>query len=61
MIFTDLRLLVPSVCCWVSFFAVPPARRAAVLAAWGTAFYVTHAAAWTVPALAPATGSPSTW
>ena len=43
MIFTDLRFLFLFVCCWVSFFAVPTARRSAVLAFWGTVFYVAYA------------------
>jgi alginate O-acetyltransferase complex protein AlgI len=45
MIFTDLRFLFLFACCWVSFFAVPAARRSAVLAVWGTVFYVTYAGA----------------
>jgi alginate O-acetyltransferase complex protein AlgI len=45
LIFTDLRFLFFFVCCWLSFFAVPPARRSAVLAFWGTVFYVTYAGA----------------
>ena len=43
MIFTDLRFLVLFGCCWVSFFAVAPARRSAVLAAWGIVFYAVYA------------------
>ena len=45
MIFTDLRFLVLFTCCWVTFFAVPPARRTAALALWGTIFYVAYAGA----------------
>jgi alginate O-acetyltransferase complex protein AlgI len=45
VIFTDLRFLFLFACCWVSFFAVPPARRSAVLALWGTVFYVAYAGA----------------
>jgi alginate O-acetyltransferase complex protein AlgI len=45
LIFTDLRFLFLFACCWVSFFAVPPARRSSVLAFWGTVFYVTYAGA----------------
>ena len=45
MIFTDLRFLFLFACCWLSFAAVPPARRSAVLALWGTVFYVTYAGA----------------
>lgn len=43
MIFTDLRFLIIFVGCWLSFFAVPPARRGAVLAVWGTIFYAVYA------------------
>jgi alginate O-acetyltransferase complex protein AlgI len=45
VIFTDLRFLCLFACCWVSFFAVPPSRRSAVLALWGTVFYLTYAGA----------------
>lgn len=45
MIFTDLRFLVLFAGCWASFFAVPPARRSAVLALWGTVFYAVYAGA----------------
>jgi len=48
VIFTDLRFLFVFVCCWVSFFAVAPARRSAVLAFWGIVFYVAYAGAWVV-------------
>jgi alginate O-acetyltransferase complex protein AlgI len=57
VIFTDLRFLVIFACCWVSFLAVPPARRSAVLAVWGTVFYVTYAGAWTVLVVALVTGA----
>ncbi len=45
MIFTDLRFLFLFACCWLSFFAVPRARRSAALALWGTIFYVVYAGA----------------
>lgn len=45
MIFTDLRFLFFFACCWLSFFAVPRSRRSAVLALWGTIFYVAYAGA----------------
>ena len=48
MIFTDLRFLFLFVCCWVSLFAVPRTRRNAVLAFWGTVFYVLYAGVWAV-------------
>jgi len=48
VIFTDLRFLLLFACCWLSFFAVPPARRSAVLAVWGSVFYVTYAGAWAI-------------
>lgn len=45
MIFTDLLFLFLVACCWGSFAAVPPGRRSAVLALWGTIFYVAYAGA----------------
>jgi len=52
VIFTDLRFLFLFACCWGSFVVVPPARRSASLAVWGTVFYVAYAGAWTVPVIA---------
>jgi alginate O-acetyltransferase complex protein AlgI len=43
LIFTDLRFLLLFACCWASFLAVPRSRRSAVLALWGTVFYVIYA------------------
>lgn len=43
MIFTDLRFVLIFALCWATFFAVPRAWRAAVLAVWGMVFYVTFA------------------
>ncbi len=57
MIFTDLRFLFLFLCCWVSFFAVPPARRSAVLAFWGTVFYAAYAGASVVLVLALVIGA----
>src|SRR5262249_31166408 len=39
-------------CCWMSFFAVPPARRNAALALWGIVFYVTYTGASAIPVMA---------
>lgn len=52
MIFTDLRFLLLFVCCWLTFFAVPPIRRSAALAAWGIVFYAVYAGAAVVLVLA---------
>jgi alginate O-acetyltransferase complex protein AlgI len=57
LIFTDLRFLFLFACCWLSFFAVPPARRGMVLAAWGTVFYVAYAGAWAVLVIALVIGA----
>jgi alginate O-acetyltransferase complex protein AlgI len=43
VIFTDLRFLLLFAGCWVSLAIAPAARRAAVLAVWGTAFYTIYA------------------
>ena len=47
MIFTEVRFVLLVAGCWVSFFAVPRRLRAAVLAAWGVAFYAIYAGAFT--------------
>jgi len=52
VIFTDLRFLLLFGCCWLTFLAVPPARRGAALAVWGTVFYVVYAGAWTILVIA---------
>jgi alginate O-acetyltransferase complex protein AlgI len=44
VIFTEVRFLLFVVACWVTLFAVPLRFRAAVLAAWGVAFYAVYAA-----------------
>jgi alginate O-acetyltransferase complex protein AlgI len=57
LIFTDLRFLFLFVCCWVSFFAVPPAWRSAALAFWGTVFYAAYAGASAVLVVALVVGA----
>lgn len=52
MIFTDLRFLSLFAGCWLTFFAVAPARRSAALAVWGTVFYAVYAGAWAILVLA---------
>lgn len=42
MIFTDLRFILLFVLCWVTFFLVPRAWRASVLALYGAAFYTLY-------------------
>src|SRR3954451_660930 len=42
MIFTDLRFVLLFVLCWVTFFLVPRAWRAAVIALYGAAFYLLY-------------------
>lgn len=57
MIFTDLRFLLLFVFCWLTFLAVPPARRGAALALWGTVFYMVYAGAWTILVIALVAGA----
>lgn len=43
MIFTEPRFVLLFAACWMTFFAVPLARRALVLGFWGIAFYTLYA------------------
>ena len=43
MLFTEARFVLLVAGCWLSFVNVPAARRSAVLAAWGAAFYLLYA------------------
>ena len=43
MLFTEIRFVLLVAGCWLSFVSVPAARRSAVLAAWGAAFYLLYA------------------
>ena len=45
MLFTEARFVLLLIGCWLSFVSVPAARRSAVLAAWGAAFYLLYAPA----------------
>jgi len=57
VIFTDLRFLLLFGCCWLTFLAVPPARRTCALALWGMVFYVVYAGAWAILVVALAAGA----